>query len=1030
MDKQTFISNKIAKLIAEGRPREQAIAIAINMAKEKYQEGGTFSPTMTFEEERASMAPQKKIFKIQKVITSDYKDNNQLPPGEYQKVFYTDPNRAKIENQDFEYLDSSGYKGLQNMSNYKIYIDSLRQPMNNNQLVMKQEGGWYNNINPFFTTAQQNYPLNEGQYIDPTNMTQEGYIPDAEMKQRMAQNAGTNSYINPNTGQDNYDENGNVINENLRYNDYTRYNLINPFSGGFGLDQSLAYAGKSFGEGKTEQGIMGSALSLLKGARGFLGAYGAGKQNKLLEQSRKDKLYNTAPNYSYLQEGGELLHYMQKGGEVTNADLLTGQFITDSDKPNVNLEHGEQVKDGEDGMVRKAVGEKHVSGGIDTNLPNGSKVLSDFTKIGAENAKKFKEKYDIKVKATDTFAKVMDKINKKIGVTDLIEEEKKYLEKVDKSLKIEDESTKEINLDFLSKEVKEIQDKKLALQEQQSQIFEDIFEAQEAIPKKGDGKELVKQEGGSVFSEEVMALAKKHNIPEERLAELMKMQEGGDIQNQQEEMVEGTQSNPQEEQGEITPEQIIQAYAQISGVDPQEIVAQLQQLPPEQQQQALQQMAASLQQGGQEQPIVQEGGRIGSAYENPNLYIKQSQVDPLAEGYGELLKQNPEGVIKEIKKLHPEIYQKMFDGNKLKKGISAFDFQKAIGDKYDSILKDYETLYGKNSEQYNNILDKIKQDTFVSTDLQDSNIRARDNKLGNYTVTRPNYALNVIPKEELDKLNKEGINTAFELKTKNLELYKKYVADKKLNSDFWLGATQSPEATPATETPDTTQPTDVVDRNVVKNILPDIFMPFRSTPSAVIAPYLQQVALGRDEAQKGSVENSLVANASAVQNAYAQTQDLPPALRAVALSDFLGKQQAADTTAIANQEIADRADANRARLFNIGQSDKEQLLNEQLKKQYEREAFMNMNNSENAWNKYYGQLDADRKYANDFIERRNIWNANLDNYQVTGSGVDFVNSWRPSIDRPDPKIQQLFDNAKTPEERNKLQAQLISMYKR
>lgn len=55
--------------------------------------------------------------------------------------------------------------------------------------------------------------------------------------------------------------------------------------------------------------------------------------------------------------------------------------------------------------------------------------------------------------------------------------------------------------------------------------------------------------------------------------------------------------------------QIIQAFAQMQGVDPRQIAQQLQQMPPEQQQQAVQQMAQALQQGAsQQQAPPQQGG--------------------------------------------------------------------------------------------------------------------------------------------------------------------------------------------------------------------------------------------------------------------------------------------------------------------------------------------------------------------------------------------------------------------------------------
>lgn len=60
--------------------------------------------------------------------------------------------------------------------------------------------------------------------------------------------------------------------------------------------------------------------------------------------------------------------------------------------------------------------------------------------------------------------------------------------------------------------------------------------------------------------------------------------------------------------------QIIQMFAQMSQIDPAQIMQQLQQMPPEQQQQAIQQMAETLQQGGGQQPDMQQAAMMYGGY--------------------------------------------------------------------------------------------------------------------------------------------------------------------------------------------------------------------------------------------------------------------------------------------------------------------------------------------------------------------------------------------------------------------------------
>ena len=179
----------------------------------------------------------------------------------------------------------------------------------------------------------------------------------------------------------------------------------------------------------------------------------------------------------------------------------------------------------------------------------------------------------------------------------------------------------------------------------------------------------------------------------------------------------------------------------------------------------------------------------------------------------------------------------------------------------------------------------------------------------------------------------------------------------------------------------------------VQDILSTEGLPYVMSPSAAIAPYLQQVNLSRLEGQKGSVENQLAASENARQAAYQSTKGLPPAQAAAMMANYLATSGQQDTAGIAQQEQQDLGNKARIEQYNAGQSDKEQILNEQLKKQYEREAFGTLNVNEQSWRNYYDANQANQKALSDKIDRRNIMNLGLTNYQLNGSGgFDFVNS--------------------------------------
>jgi len=88
-----------------------------------------------------------------------------------------------------------------------------------------------------------------------------------------------------------------------QYNDITRYNIVNPYSG-VDLESSLNYAGQGFGSGNNFQGGLGAGLSVLKGARSFLTGYASGKESDRVRKEQFNDIYNPKINYQYAQEGG------------------------------------------------------------------------------------------------------------------------------------------------------------------------------------------------------------------------------------------------------------------------------------------------------------------------------------------------------------------------------------------------------------------------------------------------------------------------------------------------------------------------------------------------------------------------------------------------------------------------------------------------------------------------------------------------------------------------------------------------------
>lgn len=570
MNEKEFISNKIEKLIKEGKSKQVASAIAYSMWKQ----------------EQKRVMQQAGQFNIQ---------NQLMPP---QQDF-------SVQNQNY-------------LLNAFTPTQEVPQTFGNQNVPLPN---WYDQNSTFFQTNQPAY----------TQQQQE--------EEKKQENTNVNTQI------------------------------YNPF-GGVSLEQSLFTLGQGLGEKDANKTALGAGLSGLKLARIGLSGFGAGRQNRLTQDEFYKNLYkDTRP-----------IQMLQQGAEINQAEALTGKFIVDQKQGNVELENNELVKDNKTGNIQKVVGDKHVDGGVAVTLED-SKILSDYTKIGAKNAKELKERYQISLKATDTFAKAMDKVNKKIGVNEATEELAETIEKIGKNESVKSEATRRLNEEYLTKEVEEYQTELDELSGVQNVIFEDLFERQEEIPKKGKPGEIldkngnvvqtrnepVSQQGGinlqgydnyedelksrapqkpvkrilygvqtnevkegslppgkytkveygdntfdyltdegfenfkrmnnfRIYQEQqarpktdamasmqeggIYDLANKYGIPPERANQLVSMQMGG-VQSPQEEVQEGQTSKSQngvpQEQGEISQEQVIQVVVQMlqQGISPEEVVQQL-----------------------------------------------------------------------------------------------------------------------------------------------------------------------------------------------------------------------------------------------------------------------------------------------------------------------------------------------------------------------------------------------------------------------------------------------------------------------
>jgi hypothetical protein len=258
--------------------------------------------------------------------------------------------------------------------------------------------------------------------------------------------------------------------------------FANPY-GGVDLNAASALFGQSLQQGDTLMGVASGAKLGLGLARNFMSGYSAGVDRNRVLNDYSSNMRNAmtgveTPNQLY-QEGGtaneqdqllqQVMMMLQQGlppeqimQELINAGIpeqeamqVVQMVMQQAQAPqeqqmmqeggvamqpevpvemaNAEIEDGEYVQDTEG--VKYAEGAKHSEGGIPTQLENGARVLSDYKKVGKDLAKQLSEQVGFEVKASDTFATVLDKFNRKEGFDKKVKHLDEYSDKLEKQEK-------------------------------------------------------------------------------------------------------------------------------------------------------------------------------------------------------------------------------------------------------------------------------------------------------------------------------------------------------------------------------------------------------------------------------------------------------------------------------------------------------------------------------------------------------------------------------------------------------------------
>lgn len=289
-----------------------------------------------------------------------------------------------------------------------------------------------------------------------------------------------------------------------------------------------ALSGVSLGLGLTRD-IMGASSAAYAASRDEQAA------RKKLEKERRQQFIR------WEREGGGV--NLGNGQRIDSSDL-TGEYIyplpkSMEDNANVEIEKGEYVSTPNDVGPMEAKGNRHEDGGIPVDLPEAH-IISDYRTIDDDFASYVRENYGIRATEKDTYATLLDRYKKKIGLSEKYDDQERVFKRLEKNKDVKDKNTSELNKSILSKYVNDNQ-KEIDELEVQFRSFADIVYNKQEESKRQEKIDAFFRDGGKVDLNAVRKQAKALNISEsdaknwiydEYVKRVRKMAEGGPTKEQ------------------------------------------------------------------------------------------------------------------------------------------------------------------------------------------------------------------------------------------------------------------------------------------------------------------------------------------------------------------------------------------------------------------------------------------------------------------------------------------------------------------
>lgn len=409
------------------------------------------------------------------------------------------------------------------------------------------------------TTSTSQTIMTDGSDIDPYYQTVQ---PNAPILQNSIQGIGVNNPVSGITGNQmvsDYetamvsDERQRQLKEEKRSQDGNVFDPMNLPYFAPDLTSRAQMMGRAIGNIRTAKDTGNAGL----GAIGTLGAVasgislGMGLAREIAgassEQYAAARDYRSAQQRLARERRNAMITYQQQGGGINvdgrriDTSSMTGEYIyplpkSMEDNANVEIEKGEYALVPDVVGPMEAKGEKHSNGGTPVNLPEAY-IISDYRKIPEEFASAVRSTYGIKATSKDSYASLVDKYKKKIGLKEAYEEQEKIIKRLEKTESIKDSNTAELNKSILSKYINENQ-KKIDELEADLRDFADVVYKRQEDDKIAEERRFFFRDGGPIDKKTVKDTAKKLGVDEEEARKMLfdsykkqtRMPNGGDTE--------------------------------------------------------------------------------------------------------------------------------------------------------------------------------------------------------------------------------------------------------------------------------------------------------------------------------------------------------------------------------------------------------------------------------------------------------------------------------------------------------------------